>query len=98
MEWIPNPIIKTHIHAAVFEHGEIVIYPNAEKTVPEELTRVARYLFGESAQLIPDYIHGHKCLRITNATFIVANSTSVNANWTVEREEPAIIPSITHME
>lgn len=86
-----NPITKTHIHEAVFGCGEIIIYPDEEKIVLEELIRVVRYLFGESTQLVFDYMHGHRCIRLTKAAFVIANSTSVNASWIVEREEPTII-------
>ena len=91
MKIIPNPVTIIHIRDAVFEQGEIVIFPNTEGTAPEELAHVARYLFGESAQIIHDYAHGHECIRLTNVTFVVANSTSVHADWVIEREEPAII-------
>lgn len=77
---VRSPTFETKIIKAVFLNQEIVVFPRKEK-VPNNITEVVRFLFGEGAVVMQDCVNNSACVRITNANYVLDNVKTINAEW-----------------
>jgi hypothetical protein len=75
-----TPLFETKIIKAIFLNQEIVVFPHKEK-VPNNITEVVRFLFGEGAVVMQDFVNNSACVRITNANYVLDNVKTINAEW-----------------
>lgn len=75
-----SPTFETKIIKAVFLNQEIVVFPDREKT-PCNLSEVVKFLFGEGAAVIQDYVNNSACLRIIDANYVLNNVKTRCADW-----------------
>ena len=77
---VRSPTFETKINKAVFLNQEIVVFPRKEK-VPNNITEVVRFLFGEGAVVMQDCVNNSACVRITGANYVLDNVKTINAEW-----------------
>ena len=81
MEIIRNPVFEMKIIKAVFLNQEIVVFPQGDLRVPDNLADVVRFLFGEGAAVIQDCVNNSACLRIIDADYVLNNVKTICADW-----------------
>lgn len=77
---------ETKIIKAIFLNQEIVVFPSKE-IVPNNITEVVKFLFGEGAVATQDCINNCSCIRITGATYVLDNAKTLNADWEYKEVE-----------
>ena len=77
---IRSPTFETKIIKAIFLNQDIVFFPRREK-VPNNITEVVRFLFGEGAEVIQDCVNNIACVRITGANYVLNDVRTINAEW-----------------
>lgn len=77
-----NPTFKTTIIEGVFINQDLTVYPHGR--VPDNLSTVVKFLFGEDARVTLDGFNNHGCIKITNANYVLENVKTLNADWTCE--------------
>lgn len=80
MAILKNPNFETKIAKAVFINQDIVVFPDSTR-VPDCLLDVVKFLFGEGAEVIPDCVNDHACIKITGANYVLVNVKTLNADW-----------------
>lgn len=80
MEIFRNPVFETKIFKAVFINQEIMVFPEGLK-VPDNLSEVIKFLFGEGAVATQDCVNNHNCIRIVGATYVLNNVRTTGAEW-----------------
>lgn len=81
---LKNPVYETKIHRAVFINQNIIVYPK-EITLPENITEVIEFLFGEEACLQQYVVNNsnNRCyIAIKGASFALRDARTLNADWT----------------
>lgn len=78
-----NPVFETKINRAVFIDQDIIVYPR-NIPMPENITEVIKFLFGEGARLQQDIINDRGCLRIEGASYVLSGVRTLNADWTFQ--------------
>lgn len=81
MEIFRNPVYETKIAKAVFINQDIVVFPS-DLRVPNNLSEVVKFLFGEGATVVYDYVNNHNCIKIIGANYVLDNVKTLNAEWT----------------
>lgn len=81
MEIFRNPVYETKIAKAVFINQDIVVFPS-DLRVPNNLSEVVKFLFGEGATVVYDCVNNHGCVKITGANYVLDNVKTLNAEWT----------------
>lgn len=80
MEMFRNPVFETKIIKAVFINQEIVVFPE-DLRVPDNLSEVVKFLFGEGAVVTQDCVNNCNCIRIVGATYVLNNVKTTGAEW-----------------
>lgn len=80
-----NPTFKTKIIRGVFINQDLVVYPHG--SIPDNLSTVVKFLFGEDAIVTLDGFNNHGCIKITNANYVLENVKTLNADWICEKVE-----------
>lgn len=81
MEIFRNPVYETKIVKAVFINQDIVVFPS-DLRVPNNLSEVVKFLFGEGATVVHDCVNNRGCIKITGASYVLDNVKTLNAEWT----------------
>lgn len=90
----PNPLIETYIKRACFINGNLTIFPNDnDLKFPDNMKEVVEYLFGEGAYVIEDCVNGHHCIILKNASFLVNDSLTTDADYIMTQKDPYAITS-----
>lgn len=76
-----SPLWETIIHRAVFLNQDIIVYSKPEN-IPDNFDKVVKFLFGEGATVVEDFINGQPSLVIKRASFVLNNARTVDADWT----------------
>lgn len=84
-----NPTFETKIIKAVFINQDIVVFPRGDLRIPDNLTKVVKFLFGEGATTVQDRVNGHSCIKITGASYVLDNVKTLNAVWEYKEVEEA---------
>lgn len=75
-----SPIFETKIIKAVFINQDILVFPEMEKA-PNNLSEAVKFLFGEGAVATQDCVNNSACIRIVDATYVLNNVKTINADW-----------------
>lgn len=75
-----SPTFETKIIKAVFLNQEIAVFPQEER-IPDNLTNVVKFLFGEGAVVKQDCVNNPSCIIITGANYVLDNVKTINAVW-----------------
>ena len=76
-----SPLWETIINRAVFLNEDIIVYSKAE-SIPDNFDKVVKFLFGEGATVVEEFINGQPSLVIKQASFVLRNARTVDADWT----------------
>ena len=79
MKIIKNPVFETKINRAVFINQDLVVVPQGR--MPDNISEVVKYLFGEGAIIMQDSINNHFSIKISNASYILDNVKTLGAEW-----------------
>ena len=79
MKIIKNPVFETKIIRGVFINQDLVVYPQGR--MPDNLSKVVKFLFGEGAVVTLDCVNNHGCIRIIGASYVLDNVKTLNAEW-----------------
>lgn len=79
-----NPCFETKINRAVFMHQDLVVYPDRDKRLPDNLNNVIKFLFGEGAHIRLDTTNKFPSLTIEDACYVLRNARTINADWTCQ--------------
>lgn len=80
MEMFRSPTFETKIHRAVFINQDILVFPHREK-VPNNLSEVVKFLFGEGAVVTQDCVNNSDCIIIEGSNYVLNNVKTLNADW-----------------
>lgn len=84
-----SPMWKTTIHRAVFVNEEIVVYPNRDiRRLPDDVTTVVKFLFGEGAHIVEDFSEGFPKYIIRGASYVLSNVSTIDAQWSTQEIKP----------
>lgn len=79
-----TPRFETRINRAVFLHQDLVVYPDRDKRLPDNIGNVIRFLFGEGARIKEDVTNGYPSFTIEGACYELRNVRTINADWTFQ--------------
>ena len=79
------PRFETKINnRAVFRHQDLVVYPDRDKRLPDNISNVIKFLFGESAYLKEDVTNGYPSFTIEGACYELRSVYTINTDWTYQ--------------
>lgn len=81
MKIIENPVFETKIIRGVFINQDLVVYPQGR--MPDNLSKVVKFLFGEGSIVTQDCVNNHGCIRIKGASYVINNVKTLNADFIV---------------
>jgi hypothetical protein len=76
-----SPTYETTINKAVFINQDIYVCPK-DAPLPDNITEVVKFLFGEGASIEQDVVNRSACIRIKGASYTLSGVRTVNADWT----------------
>lgn len=76
-----NPAFETKINKAVFFQQDLVVYPDSDKRLPDNIGEVIRFLFGEGTYIKEDVTNGRRSLTIAGACFLLQNVRTLGADY-----------------
>lgn len=77
-----TPIFETKINRAAFMRQDLVVYPDRDKRLPDNLNNVIKFLFGKGAHIRQDVTNELPSLTIEDACYVLRNARTINADWT----------------
>lgn len=78
-----TPKFETKINRAIFTHQDLVVYPDTDKGLPDNIVNVVKFLFGEGAIIRRDLsASGYPKFTIEDACYELRNVSTNNADWT----------------
>ena len=80
-EVIFSPYYETTINKAVFINQDITISPDMEYKIPDNLSNVVKFLFGEDSYIVHSISNGHPEFIIKNASFILNKVKTMNMDF-----------------
>lgn len=75
-----RPTFETKINKAVFINQDINVFPK-DVPLPDNITEVVKFLFGEGACIKQDVVNNSACIRITNASYVLSGVRTLNVDW-----------------
>jgi hypothetical protein len=75
-----NPTYETVINKAVFINQDIYVCPK-DAPLPDNITEVVKFLFGEGASIKQDVVNRSACIRIKGASYTLSGVRTLNADW-----------------
>lgn len=81
------PLSETTIERAVFTNQNIILSVDRCSPMPIDLSKTVKFLFGEGACVTEDRFDGCPCILIKNASYILRNVCTIDANWTTKIKE-----------
>ena len=82
-----SPCFETKINRAVFLHQDLVVYPDRDERLPDDIGNVIRFLFGKGVRLKEDIVNGYPSLILEGACYELRNVRTINADWTCQKVE-----------
>ena len=80
MKIVTNPIIEMKIDKAVFNEQDILVLQH-NRRMPENLSSVIKFLFGDAAVATEYYVDNFSFLKITGANYILKDVKTLNADF-----------------
>lgn len=84
-EIIFSPCYETTINKAVFLNQDITICPDIEYKIPDNLSNVVKFLFGEDSYIVHSISNGHPEFIIKNASFILNKAKTMNMDFIMKK-------------
>ena len=81
------PLSETTIERAVFINQDIILSVDRVSSMPIDLSKTVKFLFGEGACVTEDRFNGYPCILIKNASYILRNVCTIDADWTTKIKE-----------
>lgn len=81
------PLSETTIERAVFINQDIILSVDRVSPIPVDLYKTVKFLFGEGACVTESRFYGYPCLLIKNASYVLRNVCTIDADWTTKIKE-----------